>query len=208
MTMKHDQSDPNVAISEAPPVSHAQAVGRRRALWIGLATGLTALAMLGLTFASAPLYSLFCKVTGFGGTTRDAQSAPKQILAQKIAVRFDANVAAGVPLQFRPLQTQMDMKLGETGLAFFEVHNDGNVPQSVVASYNVTPNIMGSYFVKLECFCYTDQILKPGETLTLPVVFFVDPEMVKDREAKDTSAVTLSYTFFEKKKDDADNAAS
>lgn len=152
--------------------------------------------MTGLAFASVPLYKLFCEATGLGGTTRRAVSSAGEILAQTVNVRFDANVAPGSGLRFRPLQGQLAVRLGESGLAFYEVTNTGTEPQTFVASYNVAPHLAGSFFVKLECFCFRDQILQPGETLKLPVVFYVDPAMAEDVQARFLSEITLSYTFF------------
>lgn len=155
-----------------------------------------ALGMLGLAFASKPLYDTFCRVTGFGGTTQIAEAAPEEIVERELTVRFDSNVI-DAPVMFRPLQTKMKIKLGEHGLAFYEVTNTSEQDVSLMASYNVTPHKAGLYYNKLECFCFEERIVKAGETKKLPVVFFVGPEMDQVRNMDDVRTITLSYTFFE-----------
>ena len=152
---------------------------------LGVFTG-----MLGLGFAADPLYDTFCKVTGFGGTTRIATAAPDRM------VRFDANVA-DTPLTFHPLQTTQTLKLGQHGLAFYEVSNPTDQEIRVIASYNVTPHYAGLYFNKLECFCFEERVVAPGETKKLPIVYFVSADMLEDRVAKSLETITLSYTFFD-----------
>ncbi len=152
--------------------------------------------MLGLAFAADPLYDTFCKVTGFGGTTRIATEGPSEILAQTIEVRFDANVA-DAPLVFRPLQTTQTVQIGQHGLAFYEVTNPTQQEVRVIASYNVTPHMAGPYFNKLECFCFSERVIAPGETRKLPVVYFISPDLVADRLAGQIETITLSYTFFD-----------
>ncbi|HAY06559.1 MAG TPA: cytochrome c oxidase assembly protein [Hyphomonas sp.] len=152
--------------------------------------------MVGLAYAAVPLYDMFCKVTGFGGTTRVATQGPSQILDQTVEVRFDANVA-DAPLQFRALQTRQTVQLGQHGLAFYEVKNPTNQEVRVIAAYNVTPHYAGPYFNKLECFCFSERVIAPGETRKLPVVYFVAPELVTDRVAGKLETITLSYTFFD-----------
>jgi cytochrome c oxidase assembly protein subunit 11 len=170
--------------------------------------------MLGLAFAADPLYDTFCKVTGFGGTTRIATEGPSEILAETIEVRFDANVA-DVPLVFRPLQTSQTIQIGQHGLAFYEVTNPTQQEVRVIASYNVTPHMAGPYFNKLECFCFSERVIAPGETRKLPVVYFISPDMLEDRIAGQMETITLSYTFFDSssysgpaKKDVAEGAAN
>lgn len=158
--------------------------------------------MTGLAFASDPLYDVFCQVTGFGGTTRIATEAPSEMLSQQIEVRFDANVA-DTPLVFRPLQTSQTVNIGQHGLAFYEVTNPSAHSISVIASYNVTPHYAGPFFNKLECFCFEERIIGAGETRKLPVVYFVGPDIVEDRTAKDLETITLSYTFFDSSKETA-----
>lgn len=155
-----------------------------------------AFGMLGLAFASKPLYDTFCRVTGFGGTTQIADAAPEEVLERSVTVRFDSNVM-DAPVLFRPLQTSMDVHLGEHGLAFFEVTNTSDRDVSLMASYNVTPHKAGIYYNKLECFCFEERIVKAGETKKLPVVYFVSPDMDNDSNLADVRTITLSYTFYE-----------
>ena len=155
-----------------------------------------AFGMLGLAFASKPLYDTFCRVTGFGGTTQIADAAPEEVLERSVTVRFDSNVM-DAPILFRPLQTSMDVHLGEHGLAFFEVTNTSDRDVSLMASYNVTPHKAGIYYNKLECFCFEERIVKAGETKKLPVVYFVSPDMDNDSNLADVRTITLSYTFYE-----------
>ena len=154
-----------------------------------------AFAMLGLAFASKPLYDTFCRVTGFGGTTQVADRAPDRISDREVTVRFDANVA-NAPLKFKAAQTNLPVRLGEHSLAFYEVTNTSVSDVSVIASYNVTPHKAGRFFSKLECFCFEERIIKAGETKKLPVIFFVDPALEEERGTQDVRTITLSYTFF------------
>lgn len=162
---------------------------------VGILTGVI-VGMLGLSFAAEPLYSAFCKVTGFGGTTQVAVVKPKEILDRGVRVAFDANVAKNAPLKFHALQAHVDVKLGETMMAFYEVTNMSKEPVRAAASFNVTPYKIGRYFEKLECFCFQEQTYEPGKTVKLPVVFFVSPEMAKDWQADDVRGITLSYTYY------------
>jgi len=155
-----------------------------------------AVGMLGVSFAAEPLYSAFCKITGFGGTTQVATAKPKEILDRVVRVAFDANVQAGAPLEFRALQPHVDVKLGETMMAFYEVKNISNQPVRATAGFNVVPHKIGRYFEKLECFCFQEQTYEPGKTVKLPVVFFVSPDMAKDWQADDVRGITLSYTYY------------
>lgn len=152
--------------------------------------------MLGLGFAADPLYSTFCRVTGFGGTTRIATAAPDRQSDQEITVRFDAN-APDLPIVFRALQTEQVLKLGHHGLAFFEVSNPTDETFHLVAAYNVTPHYAGPFFNKLECFCFQERVIGPGETKKLPVVYFVSADMLDDRVASRLETITLSYTFYD-----------
>ncbi len=163
---------------------------------IGLIAGGFAAGMLTLAFAAEPLYSAFCEVTGFGGTTRVATEGPKEMLDQTVEVRFDANVS-DTPLHFRPLQGPQKVQIGQHGLAFYEVTNPTDQEIRVIASYNVTPHMAGPYFNKLECFCFSERVISAGETRKLPVVYFISPNMVEDRVAKNLETITLSYTFFD-----------
>lgn len=164
-----------------------------------MAFGLVGIAamMLSLSFAAVPFYDWFCRVTGFGGTTSVASVSPDLILDQVVKIRFDASLDAGMPWEFRPEVPSMDLRIGETGLAFYEAYNPTDRVVAGTASYNVTPYQAGGYFNKIECFCFTEQVLKPGERVLMPVTFFVDPEMLKNIEARDIPEITLSYTFYE-----------
>jgi cytochrome c oxidase assembly protein subunit 11 len=168
---------------------------RRMALTAGLCVLLFA-GMVGLAFAAPPLYRAFCRVTGYGGQTQIATRAPAQALARPIEVRFDANVMPGLPLEFAPVQRTERLNLGESGLAFYRVRNLSDAPVVAVATFNVTPHKTGLYFQKLECFCFRDQTIAPGETRELPVVYFVDPALAGDPNTKEVETITLSYTFF------------
>lgn len=153
------------------------------------------LVMGALAWAAVPFYSWFCRVTGYGGTTQVARAASAQVLDDVVRVRFDANVDPNLDWTFRPVQTSMELKIGETGLAFYEAINNSDVPIIGTASYNVAPEVAGYYFSKIECFCFTEQVLQPGERVEMPVSFFVDPDLVKDRDASWIRDITLSYTF-------------
>jgi len=154
-----------------------------------------AVVMVSLSFAAVPFYNWFCKVTGFGGTTQVAATAPSTILDRTMKIRFDASLERGMPWDFKPMQNTMDVRIGETGLAFYEAYNPTDKPIAGTASYNVTPDSAGGYFTKIACFCFTMQVLQPGERIQMPVTFFVDPEIVNDREGKYVHEITLSYTF-------------
>jgi cytochrome c oxidase assembly protein subunit 11 len=150
-----------------------------------------------LSFAAVPFYDWFCRVTGYGGTPQVAEAAPDTILDQTVKVRFDASVEAGMPWEFKPVVRTMDIRIGETGLAFYEAHNPTDRVIAGTASFNVFPDTTGGYFNKIACFCFTEQILKPGETVQMPVTFFVDPAMIDDPDAAFVREITLSYTFHE-----------
>jgi cytochrome c oxidase assembly protein subunit 11 len=164
--------------------------------------------MLGLAYASVPLYQLFCQVTGFGGTTQRADRPSASILERTMTVRFDANIGDGMPWDFAPVSEPQTLQIGENGLAFYRVTNRSNRTIVGSATYNVTPEQAGIFFNKLACFCFTEQRLEPGESLDMPVSYFIDPEIVKDPDASRLSTVTLSYTFYEVKKPTAAAAAT
>lgn len=151
--------------------------------------------MVSLSFAAVPFYRWFCQVTGFGGTTAVSQVAPDEVLDQTVRIRFDASVERGMPWVFKPVERTMDIRIGQTGLAFYTATNPTDRPIAGQASYNVTPDQAGGYFTKIECFCFTQQVLQPGQTVEMPVTFYVDPEITRDREAKYIREITLSYTF-------------
>jgi cytochrome c oxidase assembly protein subunit 11 len=153
--------------------------------------------MGGLAWASVPFYDWFCRVTGFGGTTGISTVAPGDVLEQTIKVRFDASLHSDMDWDFKPEVHEMEIRIGETGLAFYEAHNPTDRPIAGQASYNVTPYQAGYFFNKIDCFCFEEQVLQPGETVMMPVSFYVDPEIVTDRDAKYVHTITLSYTFYE-----------
>jgi cytochrome c oxidase assembly protein subunit 11 len=158
-------------------------------------SGGVALFMVGAAFAAVPLYKRFCQVTGYDGTVTRASARPTVILDKTVLVRFDTNVR-GLNWDFKPDQLSQTVNIGKTGLAFFHVTNHSNTPITGHAAYNVVPDVAGRYFHKLECFCFTDQTLQPGQSMDFPVVYFVDPAYATDPEAKDGKDITLSYTFF------------
>ena len=151
--------------------------------------------MVGMAYAAVPLYAMFCQVTGYGGTTQRVEQYSDRVLDRKITVRFDANTS-GLPWDFQPAARAMTMKIGETAQAHYTATNLFDTPTAGRATFNVTPELAGSYFNKVECFCFTDTTLKPGETLDMPVVFYVDPDIADVPELKDITTITLSYTFF------------
>ena len=150
-----------------------------------------------MAWASVPFYNWFCRVTGFGGTTNVAEGTTGEILDRTIKIRFDGSKARGFGWEFKPVQTEMTLRIGEEGLAFYEAYNPTDRVIAGQASYNVYPYEAGAYFDKIECFCFSEQVLQPGERVQMPVSFFVDPEIVEDRDAKYTKHITLSYTFYE-----------
>jgi len=169
---------------------------RNKGFLIGFS--ILALAMVGAGYASVPLYNIFCKVTGYGGTTQTAEVGADTILDRKVTVRFDASIAHGLDWEFRPLQLEQTMRIGENSLARYRAVNHSNRPITGMASYNITPQKAGAYFVKLECFCFTEQTLQPGESVDMPVIYYVAPEIAEDEHLDDVKTITLSYTFFEK----------
>ena len=160
------------------------------------AVGLVVL-MGSLAWASVPFYDWFCRTTGFGGVTQEAAVASDKVLDKAIKVRFDASIDRGMEWQFKPVEREMELKIGETGLAFYEAYNPSSRPIAGTASYNVAPYDAGAYFTKIACFCFERQLLQPGERIQMPVTFYIDPEIVTDRDAKFTKVITLSYTFYE-----------
>jgi len=154
------------------------------------------LAMLALGFASKPLYDTFCKVTGYGGTTRYADENLSEILDRKVSVSFDANVS-DLPWDFQPEQRKMSVQLGQNGLAYYKVKNRSNKAMVGTATFNVTPIKAAPFFIKTECFCFTEQRIEPGQEISMPVLFFVDPQLDEDKRLADVKDITLSYTFFE-----------
>lgn len=168
---------------------------RNRKLRTALLAALGAVAMTGLAFASVPLYRLFCQVTGFGGTTQRALRAPGAVDA-KITVAFDSNVSPALSWQFKPEVASDEIAIGARDMAFYTATNTGTVPITGTATYNVTPEVAGKYFSKIQCFCFTEQTLKPGETVRMPVIYYVDPKILTDPDTRDIEKITLSYTFY------------
>jgi cytochrome c oxidase assembly protein subunit 11 len=169
---------------------------RRRDVLVAAACGAFVAAMVGAAYAAVPLYNWFCRTTGFGGTPQVAAAAPSAVLERKLKVRFDANVAGGLPWRFEPEQNSIEVKIGEVVTVSYRVVNESARETVGVASYNVSPPTTGAYFSKINCFCFTDQRLKPGEKRDMAVVFFVAPELVKDSEQDNLDTIILSYTMY------------
>jgi cytochrome c oxidase assembly protein subunit 11 len=172
----------------------------RRHRTVGLACAVFVAAMVGAAYASVPLYDWFCRTTGFGGIPLVAKEAPSAPIARKITVRFDGNVAGGLPWTFAPEKNEIELTIGETALFHYVAKSQGTRETVGIASYNVSPPEAASYFNKIQCFCFTDQKLSPGERVEMPVVFFIDPAIDQDSEFKSLRTITLSYTFFPSKK--------
>ena len=172
---------------------------RRRDVIVAVACGFFVAAMVGASYAAVPFYDWFCRATGYGGTTQVATSAPSGVLDRKVTVRFDANVAPGLPWRFEPEQNSIQVKLGEVATVHYRVINEAARAITAQAAYNVTPLLVGSYFQKINCFCFTEQRLKPAETREMTVVFYVDPAMVTDADGANVDTITLSYTFYQQR---------
>jgi cytochrome c oxidase assembly protein subunit 11 len=159
--------------------------------------GFVVVLMVGASYAAVPFYNWFCRATGFNGTTQVATSGPSSApLARKIAVRFDSNVAAGLPWKFEPEQTEIEIKIGEVVTVFYTVTNQSARTTTGQAAYNVAPLTVGKYFEKINCFCFTEQTMAPGEKREMPVVFYVDPSIVSESDNDGLNTITLSYTFY------------
>lgn len=169
---------------------------RRRDIFIAFCCGGLVAVMIGLSFAAVPLYSWFCRTTGYGGTTQVAKAAPQQVSDRTITVRFDSNVAAGLPWRFEPERRTVDVKLGQVVTVYYTVTNQAARPTAGQAGYNVSPPTTGIYFQKINCFCFTEQTMKPGERRDMAVVFYVDPKLAEDSEQDKVDLITLSYTFY------------
>jgi cytochrome c oxidase assembly protein subunit 11 len=167
----------------------------KRNLRVAIVCAVGLFGMVGAAYAAVPLYRAFCQMTGFDGTIRKAEAAPSKVLDRELTIRFDANVR-DLPWSFKPSQVTQQVKIGATGLAFYKVTNHGKQAITGRASYNVVPEAAGAYFQKLECFCFNDQTIQPGQSVEFPVVYFVDPQFATDFETKGKTEVTLSYTFF------------
>jgi cytochrome c oxidase assembly protein subunit 11 len=169
---------------------------RTRVVRTALIAGVGVVAMVGAAYAAVPLYRAFCQATGFNGTVMKAKAAPTTVLDRKLTVTFDTNVR-DVPFTFEPVERTQTIRIGATGLAHFKVTNTSDRPVTARASYSVLPESAGSYVRKLQCFCFTDQTLKPHQTIEFPMVYFVDPGFATDRETNTFTDITLAYTFFE-----------
>lgn len=167
----------------------------RRNRRVALGAGVVVAGMLGLSFAAVPLYTLFCAVTGYGGTPQIGGVAPGAG-EKTITVRFNANTNPGLPWQFRPAQGAMEMKVGEEAIAFYSARNMADGPSTGMATYNVTPEVAGPYFHKVHCFCFDEQTLQAGQQVEMPLSFWVDPKIAEDPNTRDIRTITLSYTFF------------
>jgi cytochrome c oxidase assembly protein subunit 11 len=187
-------------VNKHPASRDLQAASRRgltRDATVAAICGFVVVLMVGAAYAAVPFYNWFCRATGFNGTTQVATSAPLAApLARKVAVRFDSNVAGGLPWKFEPEQTEIEVRIGEVTTVFYTVTNQSARTTTGQAAYNVAPLTVGSYFEKINCFCFTEQTMAPGETRQMPVVFYVDPSIVKDSENDTLNTITLSYTFY------------
>jgi cytochrome c oxidase assembly protein subunit 11 len=181
---------------------------RRRDLLVAFLCGAFVALMVGVSFAAVPLYSWFCRTTGFGGTTQVAHALPTRETARTITVRFDSNVAAGLPWSFEPERRTIDVRLGQVVTIYYKVINQADRVTVGQAGYNVSPPTVGIYFEKINCFCFTTQTMQPGETRDMAVVFYVDPKLAKDSDQDQTSTITLSYTFYPVRESDEPVAAS
>ena len=169
---------------------------RRRDKMVAAICGATVAGMIAASYAAVPFYNWFCRTTGYAGTTQVATAGPSGMIDRKVTVRFDANVGPGLPWRFEPEQNQIEVNLGQVVTVKYRVINEAARPITASAAYNVTPLTVGSYFNKINCFCFTEQRLKAGETRDMAVVFYVDPSMAKDFDNADTKNITLSYTFY------------
>ena len=180
----------------APTDHNGARIVRRRDLVVAAACGAFVAVMVSMSYAAVPLYSWFCRTTGFGGTPQIASAAPATQSARTVTVRFDSNVGGGLPWGFEPEQTAIDVKLGEVVTVYYTITNRSARETVGLAAYNVAPSTAGAYFSKINCFCFSEQRLAPGEKRTMPVVFFVDPALASDAEQNDLNTITLSYTFY------------
>jgi cytochrome c oxidase assembly protein subunit 11 len=175
---------------------HRDPKTRRRDVLVAAACGAFVAGMVGLSYASVPLYDWFCRATGLNGTTQVATVSPSGVLDRTINIRFDANVAPGLPWKFLPERTSINVKLGEVVTVHYTAVNETARETAGTAAYNVAPLTVGAYFQKINCFCFEEQRLKPGEKREMPVVFYIDPALVKDADAEGVDTITLSYTFY------------
>ena len=179
----------------APTPQHESKPLRRDVL-VAACCGALVASMVGAAYAAVPFYTWFCKTTGFGGTTQVAERAPDHVLGRTLTIRFDSNVTPGLPWKFQPEQNEIQVRIGEVATVHYKVINEAAREITGQAAYNVSPPTVGAYFDKINCFCFTEQRMKAGETREMTVVFYVDPSIVKDHDQDDLSTITLSYTFY------------
>jgi len=179
-------------MSQLPPVPHKKS----RDVVVAAICGMVVALMVGASFAAVPFYNWFCRQTGFGGVTQVSEKAPTEVLGRKVTVRFDSNVAPGLPWKFEPEQNEISLRIGEVATVHYKVINEAAREITAQAAYNVSPPQVGAYFTKINCFCFTQQTLAAGETREMTVVFYVDPSIVKDQDQDRLNTITLSYTFY------------
>jgi len=179
-------------MSQLPPVPHKKS----RDVVVAAICGMVVALMVGASFAAVPFYNWFCRQTGFGGVTQVSEKAPTEVLGRKVTVRFDSNVAPGLPWKFEPEQNEISLRIGEVATVHYKVINEAAREITAQAGYNVSPPQVGAYFAKINCFCFTQQTLAAGETREMTVVFYVDPSIVKDHDQDRLNTITLSYTFY------------
>jgi len=179
-------------MSQLPPVPHKKS----RDVVVAAICGMVVALMVGASFAAVPFYNWFCRQTGFGGVTQVSEKAPTEVLGRKVTVRFDSNVAPGLPWKFEPEQNEISLRIGEVATVHYKVINEAAREITAQAAYNVSPPQVGAYFTKINCFCFTQQTLAAGETREMTVVFYVDPSIVKDHDQDRLNTITLSYTFY------------
>ncbi len=178
------------------PLHHHEKKPLRRDVLVAACCGALVASMVGAAYAAVPFYTWFCKTTGFGGTTQVADRAPDHILGRTLTIRFDSNVTPGLPWKFQPEQNEIQVRVGEVATVHYKVVNEAAREIAGQASYNVSPPTVGAYFDKINCFCFTEQRIKAGETREMTVVFYVDPAIVKDHDQDDLNTITRSYTFY------------
>ena len=178
------------------PIRHSDRKPLRRDALVAACCGAVVVGMVGAAYAAVPFYNWFCKTTGFGGTTQVSDKAPGHVLGRMITIRFDSNVTPGLPWKFVPEQNEIKVRIGEVATVNYKVVNEAAREIVGQASYNVSPPTVGAYFSKINCFCFTEQRMKSGETREMTVVFYVDPAIVKDRDQDTLNTITLSYTFY------------
>jgi cytochrome c oxidase assembly protein subunit 11 len=188
-------------MTETPTTSASKPLPRKRRgigrdAMVASICGFVVALMVGASYAAVPFYNWFCRATGFNGTTQVATSVPTSGLGRKIAIRFDSNVSGGLPWKFEPEKTEIEVRIGEVVTAYYNVTNQSARRTAGLAAYNVAPLTVGAYFQKINCFCFTEQQLAPGEKREMAVVFYVDPTLLADEDNKDTGSITLSYTFY------------